>query len=84
MDLSIKDRVLSVMSEVLALETNPAMEDRLREDLEVNSLDTVTLILELEEEFGGKIDEDRIEVFGTVGDIVDYINHQLTGEAAVA
>ena len=42
-------------------------------DLGADSLDTVELIMELEEEFGIEIPDDDAENMMTVGSVVDYI-----------
>ena len=42
-------------------------------DLGADSLDTVELIMELEEEFGTSIPDDQAEKISTVQDAIDYI-----------
>ena len=42
-------------------------------DLHVNSVHVVDLVLELEDRFGLRMDDDVIEKMRTIGDIVDYI-----------
>jgi acyl carrier protein len=47
------------------------------EDLNADSLDLVELIMELEEKFGIKIEDEDAEKIQTVNDAVDYIlEHQ--------
>ena len=43
------------------------------DDLGADSLDTVELIMELEEEFGLEIPDEEAEKLATVGDAVTYI-----------
>ena len=43
------------------------------DDLGADSLDTVELIMEMEEEFGIEIPDDEAEKLATVGDAVSYI-----------
>ncbi len=43
------------------------------EDLGADSLDVVELLMSLEEEFGVTIDDDQVQDFHTVGDVVSYI-----------
>jgi acyl carrier protein len=47
---------------------------RLREDLNVDSLDAVELIMELEDTFKVKIADDEAQKLKTIGDIVNFIN----------
>ena len=46
---------------------------RLREDLNVDSLDAVELIMELEDTFNVKISDDEAQKLKTIGDIVSFI-----------
>jgi acyl carrier protein len=46
---------------------------RLREDLNVDSLDAVELIMELEDTFKVKISDDEAQKLKTIGDIVNFI-----------
>ena len=46
---------------------------RLREDLNVDSLDAVELIMELEDTFSVKISDDEAQKLKTIGDIVNFI-----------
>jgi len=47
------------------------------EDLGADSLDTVELVMALEEEFGMEIPDEEAEKLQTVGDAIDYITqHQ--------
>jgi acyl carrier protein len=47
---------------------------RLREDLNVDSLDAVELIMELEDTYKIKISDDDAQKLKTVGDIVTYLS----------
>lgn len=46
---------------------------RLREDLNVDSLDAVELIMELEDTFNVKIADDEAQKLKTIGDIVNFL-----------
>jgi len=52
-------------------------ESRFIEDLNADSLDTVELIMEFEEEFNIEIPDDDAENLKTVGEAIDYINKAL-------
>ena len=43
------------------------------EDLGADSLDTVELVMALEEEFGNEIPDEEAEKLTTVGDVIQYI-----------
>ena len=43
-------------------------------DLGLDSMDTVQLLFDAEEEFGVTFDGDEVKNLRTVGDIIDYIN----------
>jgi acyl carrier protein len=50
---------------------------RLREDLNVDSLDAVQLIMDLEDLFNVRINDDEAQSFKTVGDIVKFVEAKL-------
>jgi acyl carrier protein len=50
---------------------------RLREDLNVDSLDAVQLIMDLEDIFNVRINDDEAQSFKTVGDIVKFVEAKL-------
>ena len=67
-------RVLSGTGEVLSLEDGELSKDSLiREELGADSLDLVTLVWALEEEFGGKIEESELDELSTPQKIAEYI-----------
>lgn len=49
------------------------LETSLKDDLEMDSLDAVELNLAIEEAFGITINDEALEGFVTVGDIVNYL-----------
>ena len=49
------------------------LDAKLKEDLELDSLDSVELIMSAEEEFGIEIPDEDVMNFKTVNDIVNYI-----------
>jgi acyl carrier protein len=42
----------------------------LRDDLEISSLQALTLVMDLEDEFGVTVEDDEFESLQTVGDII--------------
>ena len=53
------------------------LEARFIEDLGADSLDTVELIMQFEEEFDIEISDEDAEKLTTVGNSIDYINSKL-------
>ena len=54
------------------------MESSYTDDLGADSLDTVELIMQFEEEFDIEISDEDAEKLNTVGSSVDYINEKLS------
>jgi acyl carrier protein len=53
------------------------LQTRLREDLNVDSLDAVELIMELEDTFKVKIADDEAQTLKTIGDIVNFLTQKV-------
>jgi acyl carrier protein len=58
-----------------------ALEARLSEDLDLDSIDAVDLILKLQEFTGRKVSAEQFMTVRTVGDVIDEV-HELLGHAA--
>ncbi len=72
--MSTFDKVKEVIIDKLGVEEDAINTDaHFVNDLGADSLDTVELIMELEEEFGIEIPDDDAENMMTVGSVVDYI-----------
>jgi len=72
------ERVKSVVEEVLKSKEDLITEQaRIKEDLGADSLDTVTLLMALEDEFKGSISDEDAEKLNTVGDVVRYIEAKM-------
>ena len=65
--------VLDQIKEILKDESKITLDAKLKEDLELDSLDSVELIMSAEEEFGIEIPDEDVMNFKTVNDIVNYI-----------
>ncbi|HBE66886.1 MAG TPA: acyl carrier protein [Planctomycetaceae bacterium] len=71
---SVEERVIDIVSEQLGVEKDKvSRETHFVNDLGADSLDTVELVMELEEEFDISIPEDSAEKIQRVGEAVDYI-----------
>ena len=71
-------RVKEIIIDKLGIEENKiTLEARFIEDLGADSLDTVELIMQFEEEFDIEISDNDAEKLTTVGNSVHYINSKL-------
>jgi len=74
---SIEERVIDIVAEQLGVEKDKIGRDtHFVNDLGADSLDTVELGIELEEEFDISIPVDAAEKIQRVGEAVDYIEKQ--------
>lgn len=72
--MSIEERVKKIVSDQLGKDVEEIQSDSsFVDDLGADSLDTVELIMEFEEEFGIEIPDEDAEKITTVGTAVDYI-----------
>ena len=72
------DKVKEIIIDKLGVEDSKiTMEAKFIEDLGADSLDTVELIMQFEEEFGIEIPDEDAEKLLSVGQAVDYISNQL-------
>ena len=71
---SVLERVSDIVAEQLGVDKDKiSMETSFVNDLGADSLDTVELVMELEEEFDINIPDDAAEKIQTVGQAVEYI-----------
>ena len=71
---SIMERVMDIVSEQLGVDKEKITADTsFVNDLGADSLDTVELVMELEEEFDVNIPDDAAEKIQTVGQAVEFI-----------
>ena len=72
-------RIKEIIIDKLGIEESKiTTEARFIEDLGADSLDTVELIMQFEEEFDIEISDEDAENLNTVGSSVDYINEKLS------
>ncbi|NOT00256.1 MAG: acyl carrier protein [Phycisphaerales bacterium] len=77
----IKEKVVSIVSEQLSVDKNEIqMETSFVNDLNADSLDTVELVMELEDEFDINIPDDEAEKLQTVGQAIQYIQNHFKGK----
>jgi acyl carrier protein len=71
---SVEERVKAIIVEQLGVNADQVTPDaKFIEDLGADSLDTVELVMALEEEFGHEIPDEEAEKLQSVGDVIKYI-----------
>ena len=70
----VLDQIKEILKDTMDIdESKITLDAKLEEDLELDSLDSVELIMSAEEEFGIEIPDEDVMNFKTVNDIVNYI-----------
>ena len=70
------EKIKDIMEEALGKDRNEVtLESDIIKDLGLDSLDIVTLIMAVEDEYGFTADDDEIVNLKTVGDVVKYIEN---------
>ena len=78
---SVEERVIDIVADQLGVEKEkitPA--SNFVNDLGADSLDTVELVMELEEEFDIDIPEESADKIQTVGEAIDHIENATKGD----
>ncbi|MBI3873398.1 MAG: acyl carrier protein [candidate division Zixibacteria bacterium] len=76
---SIQERVKKIIVEQLGVNAEQVTSDAsFVDDLGADSLDTVELVMALEEEFGLEIPDEDAQKIGTVQSAIDYIEQKAT------
>lgn len=71
---TVIQKVRQIFADVLNVQDElPELDARLVEDLGAESVDMITLLLELEEAFGGEIPDPDLAELTTVRSVVDYV-----------
>ena len=79
MTTSVQDKVKSIIAEQLGVKPEEVTpEASFVDDLGADSLDTVELVMALEEDFGIEIPDEEAEKITTVGQAVKYIEEKTT------
>jgi|TARA_Y100000589_G_scaffold250505_1_gene238611 acyl carrier protein len=74
-DNVIETKVIEIVSEQMGVDkTEITRETSFANDLNADSLDTVELVMEFEDEFETSIPDDQAEKIQTVGQAIDYIS----------
>lgn len=76
--MTIEERVKKVVEDQLSVNPDQiSREASFIDDLGADSLDTVELVMALEEEFGVEIPDEEAEKITKVGEAIDYIEAHL-------
>lgn len=80
----IAEQVKQIIAEQLLVDLDEVIEDAsFIEDLGADSLDTVEMIMEIEDEFGIEIPDEDAEKISTVGHAIEYVKRKV-GQPAKA
>ncbi len=71
---NIEERVKKIVAEQLGVKEEVTNEASFIDDLGADSLDTVELVMALEEEFDCEIPDEQAEGITTVQEAIDYVN----------
>jgi acyl carrier protein len=73
-DVNIQEKVIGIVSEQMGVDKDEVTpETSFINDLNADSLDTVELVMEFEDEFDMSIPDEEAEKIQTVGAAIDYI-----------
>ena len=77
----ISEKIKSVIAEQLGVKVEEVTDQaKFVDDLGADSLDTVELVMALEEEYGIEIPDEDAEKLSTVGDAIKYIEEKLASK----
>ena len=77
----MKDKLIDLIAINLGVDANKiTMESHFINDLGADSLDTVELVLELEDQFGIEIPDDVTETLFTVADVYTYLEDNVNDQ----
>jgi acyl carrier protein len=74
----VEAKVIQIVSEQMSVDKGDPRNTSFVNDLNADSLDTVELVMELEDEFDLTIPDEEAEKLKTVGEAIDYILKHLT------
>ena len=79
--MAVQDKITEIIVEQLGVKPEEVVvEASFVDDLGADSLDTVELVMALEEEFGIEIPDEDAEKIQTVGDAVRYIEEKASAK----
>lgn len=77
-EIQMLEKFAEIIAEQLhvAPGTDITEETSFKQDLRADSFELMELVMALEDEYGIKIEDDELENFETVGDVINYIKSQ--------
>lgn len=79
----IESRVIDIVAQQLGIEKDKiTLESSFTNDLNADSLDTIELVMEFEDEFGTTIPDEQAEKIQTVGQAVEFIKNAMANKVA--
>ena len=77
-EAEIQEKVISIVAEQMGVDKGEINRDtNFVNDLNADSLDTVELVMEFEDEFETSIPDDQAEKIQTVGQAIDFIREHI-------
>jgi acyl carrier protein len=82
-EAEIESRVIEIVAQQLGIDKSEiTRESSFTNDLNADSLDTIELVMEFEDEFGTQIPDDQAEKIQTVGQAIDHIKKAMAQKPA--
>jgi acyl carrier protein len=80
--VEIEEKVFQIVSDQMSVDKGElSRETSFVNDLNADSLDTVELVMELEDEFDLTIPDEEAEKLKTIGEAIDYLKKHLEGKS---
>ena len=77
--MSIQSKIISLTATQLGIgEDTVSLDSNFMDDLGADSLDTIELVMNIEEEFGIEIPDHEVEQMHTVKSLLNYLTMQIT------
>jgi len=75
--MELFERISEIISRNIDWPDEIKPEDRLKEDLEIDSLDVILIVNEIEDEFSVTVEQQEFSCLGSVQDIIDKLREKL-------
>lgn len=77
--MTTAEKIMEVLANHLEMDVNEISEDATLESLDVDSLDTVEIMMELEDEFGIEINASDVGIGKSVKELAEYVDSKIDG-----
>ena len=77
--MTTAEKIMEVLANHLEMDVNEISEDPTLESLDVDSLDTVEIMMELEDEFGIEINASDVGTGKSVKELAEYVDSKIDG-----